>query len=282
MESLESSVKLEGAAQSLLLTLASRAFESAQQKPIVQDQVAKDLLKRIRYDAAQLSQDRLYHTIICLRTRRFDAAVSSFLRTCPTGTIVNLGCGLDTRFERLDNGRARWLDLDFPEVIELRRKLLEENSRRRFVACSITDLRWLDEVSVFASTPVLFLAEGVLMFVEPNDVHGMMSAICSRFPGSSLLFDAVTPLEVSLQRYHPTLRKTQARLRWGLPSPQSLRAAHPNLRLVAQWFYCDEPEPRLGWYRRLRFLPWVTRTARVLLFDVIDLQAAITPSSPSR
>lgn len=268
VQTTESVVKLEGAAESLLLTLASRAFESTHQRPIVRDEVATALLQRLEYDASQVAQDRLYHTIICLRTRRFDTAVASFLRVHPTGTIVNLGCGLDTRFERVDNGQARWFELDFPDVIELRRKLLEENPRRRFVGCSLSDLRWLDKVAEFASAPILFVAEGVLMFVEPADVNGLLSAVCARFPRSQLLFDAVTPAEVSLQRYHPTLRKTGARLRWGLSNARALRRAHPALSLMSEWFYCDEPEPRLGWYRRLRFLPWITRTARVLLYDV--------------
>lgn len=268
MQTTESVVKLEGAAESLLLTLASRAFESTHQRPIVRDDVATVLLQRLQYDPSQVARDRLYHTIICLRTRRFDTAVASFLSAHPSGTIVNLGCGLDTRFERVDNGQARWLELDFPDVIELRRKLLDEGPRRRFVGCSLADLRWLDAVAEFSSAPILFIAEGVLMFVEPNDVDRLLAAVCARFPGSRLLFDAVTPAEVSLQRYHPTLRKTQARLRWGLSNARALERAHPALRLVSEWFYCDEPEPRLGWYRRLRFLPWITRTARVLLYDV--------------
>ncbi len=268
MQTVESVVKLEGAAESLLLTLASRAFESSQARPIVRDDVADGLLKRLQYDATQVVHDQLYHTIICLRTRRFDTVVSSFLRTHPNGIIVNLGCGLDTRFERVDNGQARWLEVDFPDVIELRRKLISENERRRFVGCSLTELHWLDDVASFSSAPVLFLAEGVLMFLEPADVRRLLTAVCSRYPAGRLLFDAVTPLEVSLQRYHPTLRKTQARLRWGLSGAKTLHRDHPALRLVSEWFYCDEPEPRLGWYRRLRFLPWVTRTARVLLFEV--------------
>jgi O-methyltransferase involved in polyketide biosynthesis len=182
--------------------------------------------------------------------------------------VVNLGCGLDTRFERVDNGKARWLEVDLPEVIDLRRKLLHENSRRRFLGCSVTDRSWLDALDGGTDGPALFFAEGVFMFLEGFEVRYLVLEISRRFPGSGLLFDAIKPIEVTLRRCHPTLRRTEAALRWGLSSGRELETWHPSLRLVSEWFYCDEAEPRLGWYRLLRYVPWLGRTAWILRFEV--------------
>jgi O-methyltransferase involved in polyketide biosynthesis len=267
METRESVVGLQGVAESLLLTLSSRAFESVQKSPILRDAKALQVLERLNFDVAPLTRNRLYHTIICLRARRFDAAVAAFLHANPDGTIVNLGCGLDTRFERMDNGRAHWVEIDLPEVIELRRKLLQENSRRQFLGCSITAQSWWDALDGRAARPVLFLAEGVLMFLGAREVRELVVGISGRFPGGSVLFDAVKPIEVTLGRYHPTLRNTRAALRWGLSGSQEVEAWHPALRLASEWFYCDEVEPRLGWYRLLRYVPWLGRTAWILHFD---------------
>jgi O-methyltransferase involved in polyketide biosynthesis len=275
LQSLESVAQLTGPAESLLLTLASRAFESAQKSPIVRDDKASELLRQLHYDARPISRSHLYHTIICLRTRRFDDVVASFLREHPGGTIVNLGCGLDTRYERVDNGQARWLEVDLPAVIELRRKLLPENERRRFHACSIDQLS-PEVIEQFSSRPILFVAEGVLMFLAETDVHRLIMQLCAGFPGSKLVFDAVRPIEVWLRQYHPTLRRTGAAVRWGLTSAKALASAHP-LRVTAEWYYCDEREPRLGWYRWLRFLPWLGRTAWILACDFDD-----APRLPSR
>lgn len=264
----ESVLALKGAAESLLVTLSSRAFESKQKVPILRDDKAVQLLATLEYDAAPLARSRLYHTIICLRTRRFDAAVAAFLRDQPDGIIVSLGCGLDTRFERVDNGRAQWIEIDLPEVIELRRKLLHEEQRRRFIPCSITDLSWLAVVEEHRDRPVFFFAEGVFMFLEVADVRRIVVEIAERFPGSSLLFDAIKPIEVTLRRFHPTLRRTQAKLRSGIAGGRTLETWHPSLRLVAEWFYCEEAEPRLGWYRLLRYLPWLGRTAWILRCEV--------------
>lgn len=276
-ETRESVSALQGAAQSLLLPLSSRAFESVQERPIIRDDKAVQLLKTLEFDTAHLTRNRLYHTIICLRTRRFDEAVAAFLRVHPDGIVVNLGCGLDTRFERVDNGRARWLEIDLPEVIELRRKLLHEDSRRRFLACSITDPSWLAALEDHSERPVCFFAEGVFMFLDEPDVRRIIVEIGQRFPGSSLLFDTVKPIEVSLRRFHPTLRRTQAMLRWGLTGGRAIEAWHPSLRLVSEWFYCEEAEPRLGWYRLLRYLPWLGRTAWIVLYQVTANRSEPTP-----
>lgn len=264
----ESVAALRGAAESLLLPLSSRAFESTQDNPIIRDDKAVQLLATLEFDPAPLARNRLYHTIICLRTQRFDTALAAFLRAHPDGIVVNLGCGLDTRFERVDNGRARWLEIDLPEVIELRRKLLHEDSRRRFISCSITDLSWLAALDDREDRPVLFLAEGVFMFLDEPDVRRIIVEIGGRFPGSSLLFDAIKPIEVSLRRFHPTLRRTQAMLRWGLAGGRAISTWHPSLRLVSEWFYCEQAEPRLGWYRLLRYIPWLGRTAWILQYEV--------------
>ena len=259
---------LKGAAESLLLPLSSRALEAGHHIPILRDRKAVELLGQLNFDASSVARNSLYHTIICLRTRRFDAVVAQFLNAHPRGTIVNLGCGLDTRFERLDNGCARWLEVDFAPVIALRRKLLTEEERRVFFPCSITNPSWLDKLQDFGTQPVLFLAEGVLMFLDPSEVDRLLAEIIVRFPNSRILFDAVKPIEVTLRRYHPTLRRTGAALRWGLRNARTLLGKHPSLELSSEWFYCDEPEPRLGWYRLLRYMPWLGRTAWILQFDV--------------
>ena len=96
-----------------------------------------------------------------MRLREFDRRAQDFLARHPEAVVVHIGCGLDARFERVDNGQVEWYDLDLPEVIELRHQLLDETARCRFLGCSVFDRTWLDLVSIHASRAFLFLAEGV-------------------------------------------------------------------------------------------------------------------------
>jgi O-methyltransferase involved in polyketide biosynthesis len=98
--------------------------------------------------------------------RHIDRTIHQFLGEHPWATIVNLGCGLDTTFERVDNGKLLWYDLDLPDVVELRSHYIEQGPRRRFIASSILDEAWMD--SLDSAVPTLFIAGGVLYYLKPE------------------------------------------------------------------------------------------------------------------
>jgi len=112
-----------------------------------------------------------------------------FLTGNPAGTVVALGEGLETQFWRVDNGRARWLTVDLPEVVELRDRLLPRESRVRALAGSALDESWADEVDTAAG--VLVTAQGLLMYFAPDDARGLLSTCAERFRGGGLVFDVV-------------------------------------------------------------------------------------------
>jgi len=97
---------------------------------------------------------------IVLRNRELDRHVQEFLARHEDAVVVHIGCGLDARFERVDDGHVDWSDLDLPEVIDLRRRLLgAEGPRYHHLACSVLDTAWMDRVSEHALRPFLFIAE---------------------------------------------------------------------------------------------------------------------------
>ena len=90
---------------------------------------------------------------IVMRTAILDAWVRAFLAGHPAGTVVEIGTGLNTRFERVDNGQAHWIDLDLPDVIELRRRFFADTGRHRMVAASVLDEAWLQDVDARQPSP---------------------------------------------------------------------------------------------------------------------------------
>jgi O-methyltransferase involved in polyketide biosynthesis len=126
-----------------------------------------------------------------LFTREFDRYVRDFLSRHPEAAVVHIGCGLDTRFERVcseqpDNGRVEWYDLDLPEVIALRRKHLgDEGGRYRLLACSVLEDAWLNAVSVHSQRPFLFLAETVFVYFTEAQVKSLVLKLRDHFPARS-------------------------------------------------------------------------------------------------
>ena len=132
------------------------------------------------------------------------------------------------------NGQVEWYDLDLPDVIELRRKLVGgEGARYHFLACSVLESAWLDTVSAHRQRPFLFLAEGVFMYFEEAQVKSLVLTLREHFPGAELVFDAFSPF----MRWAHNLRVTRTRSRRPpalgpetRPRPRTMERASPRRR----------------------------------------------------
>jgi O-methyltransferase involved in polyketide biosynthesis len=254
--------KLTGAAETLLITLYIRAMKSQRPDALLKDAKAVELVTQSREDlpicidfsrVRQIPLSEANKLIIILRTREFDRYALDFLRRHPDGVVVHIGCGFDSRFERVDNGKVEWYDLDFPNVVELHRKFIgDEKERYHLLGCSVLEDAWLDLVNVHQQRSFLFLAEGVSMHLKGAQVKGLVLKLRDHFPGAELVFDAYSPIHIlvsNLQtaragfRCHWGLWRGQEVEGWSNPST-SLRAG--GIQLLDEWGYFDCPEPRLN------------------------------------
>lgn len=246
-------------AETLLIALYARALEAQSPAPLVRDDRAVALVRQIDYDFSRYKLQAHDQVTTIMRVREFDRRAEAFLARHPEAVVVDIGCGLDTRFERVDNGRVEWYDLDLPEVIDLRRRLMDETARCRFVGCSVFDNAWLDTVSAHAGRPFLFLAEGVLPYFEETQVRRLVLTLKERFPGAELVCDGMTPFMIWLHDLKLSTSKVGARLHWGLKHGRDLESWGAGIRLLEEWFYFDRPEPRLGAAQLMRYIPPLAR-----------------------
>jgi O-methyltransferase involved in polyketide biosynthesis len=89
----------------------------------------------------------------------------------------------------VDNGQVRWLTVDLPEAIEVRMRLLPAGERQEVLACSALDRLWIDQLD--RTRGVLVTAQGLLMYLEPDDARSVIGTCARRIPGGALVFDAV-------------------------------------------------------------------------------------------
>ena len=193
----------------------------------------------------------------------------------PDAVVVDIGCGLDARFERVDNGQVVWYDLDLPNVIALRRQFYAETPRRRFIANSAFDLAWLDLVASRQGQPCLFVSEGMLVYFSEEQVKRLVLALRERFPGAELIFDSVPWVLPHASWMHPTLRTLKQSVAWGLRKGNDLESWSPDIHLLEDWNYFDPPEPRLGPARLVRFIPTFGKGYRVVRYrlgEAADVQ----------
>jgi len=263
---------LSGVSETLLITLYLRALESQRPDALIKDEKAVELVTRLSYDFARVRQIPLSEAnklVIILRNLEFDRYARDFLARRPEAVVVHIGCGLDSRFERVDNGRVEWYDLDFPHVIELRRKYLgDERGRYHMLGGSVLEDAWLEALSIHRQRPFLFLAEGVFMYLKEPQVKRLVLTLRDRFPGAELVFDAYSPLHVWRHNLQTLNSKVNVRVHWGIWRTRRIERWGDGIRLLDEWGFFDDPTPRLARMRWMRRIESLARTFRIYHFQL--------------
>ncbi|MEM9563308.1 MAG: class I SAM-dependent methyltransferase [Actinomycetota bacterium] len=211
--------------ETLLIPLLGRARETEKPDGLIDDRRAVEIVERLDYDFSKWEGGRSLPGAT-LRTRMFDTWVEEFLAANPTGTVVELGCGLNTRADRLDNGQATWFDLDLPDVIDLRRRFFSDEPRRTMLAASILDTEWMDVVDA-AGGPWMFVSDAVLIYLDEDRVRRAITQIAERFEPMRLAFDTADQVMVDRQARHDAMKHL---------SPDSWFVwACPDSRVIDSW-----------------------------------------------
>ena len=154
------------------------------------------------------------------RTILLDQMVGAFLEEHPDATVVNIACGLDTRVYRLDNGQVRWYNLDLPEVIDIRRRFLNEHGRISMIAKSAMNESWAEEIED-PTGEVLVVIEGLVMYLTEADVKKILFIICSRFEHAEIIMEIMCPF-IMRHMKEKSIEASKARFTWGLKSGKEL------------------------------------------------------------
>jgi len=259
------SFSISDVSSTMLITLYARAYESVSPDPIIKDPKAVEMIEVIKKEIAG-SDNPIHKKILsnkynqklavtmALRCRRFDQYVLDFLSEYPEGIVINLGCGLDTRFYRTDNGRVIWFDIDFPEVIELRKQFMEENSRHIFIGNSILSPDWISKVKT--GGPYLILAEGVFMYLTESDVKELLNRILSDLGNAEIVCEVTNRYWVDKMnsswmkwKFRRQLGMTGgAVFTFGIPDSTYFEGWSRKYKFLDEWTYFDDREKKLGWF----------------------------------
>src|SRR5215471_6281514 len=169
-------VDLSGAPQTMLATLYAKALDADFPKPILGDRYAKEIVERIDYDWKKTTITARRAPSVTTRTAHFDQWARKFLAAHPRSVVLHLGCGLDSRFFRLQPGPdVEWYDVDYPDVAALRAQLYPSCDHYRVIAASVTDPAWLAQIPT--DRPTLMLAEGLTMYLTEQDGTALLRRV---------------------------------------------------------------------------------------------------------
>jgi O-methyltransferase involved in polyketide biosynthesis len=243
------------------LTLQCHALDATSRNPILNDQSSLNTLAHLK-SAVKDSDSALYqritddkvkanlvkHTV--LRARQYDRYIRDFLDLYPDATVVNIGCGLDDRFTRVDNGRVRMYDLDLPDIMALRSQLFPPKERYEQIAQSVFEFDWIGRIS---GNHAILVAEGVFMYCEESDVRDLFRHLQARLVHPEIVFEVFNKkwlrgwrrrsMEVKMTKELKLDKETL--FRFGISDSDEIEQWDPGYRLLGDWSYFDNLEGSL-------------------------------------
>ncbi|MCF4164721.1 class I SAM-dependent methyltransferase [Zavarzinia compransoris] len=261
------SIDLTGVPETLLIPLYAQWRENRRSRPLIKDPSVDDIVARLDPPFDKFVPSTVDRIIVILRKKIIDGMVKTHLsRHRGHAVVINLGCGLCTRFARLDDGGAEWFDIDLAEVEPFWRAAFPHpGNRRHFVRGSINDLSCLDRLPLAEGAAPIIVMEGVSMYLSEAQMRTLVTGLARRFPGAHFIFDAMASWVAMGSAFYPSITVTGARFTWGLDRPKSCQTWGRGIRLLR-----DEPIARhlnalygpFGWLWRLN--PLVRGAYRVV------------------
>lgn len=264
------SKKITNVSSTMLMTIYCHALESRTERPILKDPKAEEIVAAINDElkkspsklARKLSSNKVRKDLrvhIAIRAKQYDMYAKEFLAKYSDGVIVNLGCGFDTRFHRIDNGKVVFYDLDLPEIIELKKSILPEEDRYKYLGCSVLDHRWIETVKSH-NKPVMFIAEGLFMYLPQSEVEALIKKLSEDFKESILLCEIVNKKYtvgfnkkiVDFKMNKELKFGDKVTYDFGLNDSYELEKLSPTIKLIDEWAYLDADEEKLGWMKMFK------------------------------
>ncbi|MFX1394635.1 MAG: class I SAM-dependent methyltransferase [Promethearchaeota archaeon] len=252
--------------------LYARAKYGALYPEILKDPQAEVILKKV-YDMYPDQQeeflmmekfmDEFASLNFLYRAKKFDDEIREFKAINPSASIINLGCGLDTANLRIGDNNLRWYQIDLPEAIVLREKLISPVPNSKNIAKSIFDYSWFDDIDFNAEKGVLIFAAGLLNYFQEDQLKELCNKLANHFTGGTFLFDLPSALlKRIINRKYKKLGFEGANHEFGLGNPKKVLNWSMNIKTLSCIIFFKGIRPNPNWNKRSRFLMKVFRTLK--------------------
>lgn len=198
----ETSIKYGSIQYTMLGPLWARAVYTQKYPDLLNDKKAIEIQNKISIDLGWIEEWLQEWRALGLiaRAKSFDISLIEHIKRYPETTVVNLGCGLDTTFFRVDNGKIKWYDLDLPDAIEYRKRFLSETPRNKFIAKSVFDYTWFRDIDYNQKDGIFFIAGGLIYYFEEDRIKELFKRMADKYPGGFLIFDAISKLAIWISK----------------------------------------------------------------------------------
>ena len=256
-------IRLSGVPETMLQTVYARAKES-RGRGAIHDAKAEEIIEKLDYDFSLADKDTAMHSGVIARTIVLDRLTKAWLGAHPGAVVVNIACGLDTRCYRM-SGYAHWYNLDLPETMAVREKLLPESGTISQIAMSAME-DWGSKISE-QNVPVLIVIEGLTMYLNAKDVQQIFAVISSRFSQATIFVETTNPAMVRHFK-EKSIDASNAKFTWGIKNGKALAELLPGFRFMEEHSLTEGMAVFAPVYKWLDKIPFVRNVSnRILVLE---------------
>lgn len=245
-------IKLSGVPETMLQTVYARAAES-KGRGVSIDRKAEEIIDKLDYDFSLADKDAAMRSGVIARTIVLDRLVSAFLNKNPGAVVINIACGLDTRCCRM-SGYSHWYNLDLPETVAVRERLLPESGEISQIGMSAME-DWGGEIKENGK-PVLVIIEGLTMYLSAEDVKRIFKVISDRFENAAVLAEVMNPMVVKRFK-EKSIEGSHAKFTWGIKNGKALAGLLPDFRFKEEHSLTEGMAEFVPIYKLLGKIPFV-------------------------
>ena len=253
-------IKLSGVPETMLQTIYARAKES-RGRGAIHDAKAEEIIEKLDYDFSLADKDTAMRSGVIARTIVLDRMTKEWLASHPGAVVVNIACGLDTRCYRM-SGYAHWYNLDLPETMAVREKLLPESGTISQITMSAME-DWGSEISE-QNVPVLIVIEGLTMYLSERNIQRIFTVISSRFSNATVFVETMNPTIVRHFK-EKSIDASHARFTWGVKDGPALAALLPDFGFVEEHSLTEGMAEFVPIYKLLDRLPAVRNISNKII-----------------
>ena len=260
---------LNGSAETMLQSFYARAMYSKNPRHKFKDVKAEEIVAKLDYDFSKAKKDTAMSSGVIARTFVLDELVSDYIHKNPDCTVVNIACGLDTRFYRMENGKITWYNLDLPETIQVRDSLYQESGRVSTIGCSCLNPKWASKV--VKRGKMLFIIEGLTMYLTQEQVAKMLEIIRDNFDNAYVIMECLCPKFVNKEKVEKSIQSTGAVFTWGANTFEELGPMAKGFRKVKNDNILRGMVKLNPIYNLIVWIPLVKKiTQKILVFEKVE------------
>ena len=222
---------MENVKKTLYVPLYGKAFVS-KKGIILQDKKAELIWEKENVPLKRKSRSKWLAYYMSMRARVFDEWTKEKLQEYPNALVFHLGCGMDSRYERVNAFERLWFDVDFPEVIGERKKYYTETQSYSMLSADIRNAEWLNRLP--QTNTAIIVMEGISMYLSPAELENLLIAFDKRFHSVALLMDCYSNLAAKLSKWKNPVKEVGVNTTYGLDNPTIFENS-TDFKFLKQW-----------------------------------------------